>query len=174
MGKAASKAKTAAVQQLAKDPSKFQAQMDAALQANDDKKVKVFIEGDKQAGFVLNYITVVHLAAEHANDEAKCWDLVQASDKVNINAIHPDTGNSPLMTAIVNGKKVVINKLLEAKAKTDITNKAGQTAAQLLEANQSKFGDSFAEINGKLSGGGSAAAAAAPAAAATDAAAASS
>lgn len=54
---------------------------------------------------------------------------------------------------------------VDAKAKTDITNTAGQTAAQLMADNASKFGDSAAQITEKLNGGGGAAAAA-PAAAA--------
>lgn len=42
--------------------------------SDDDKKFKPCLDGDKQAGYVLNYVTIVHLAAQHANVRMAGWD----------------------------------------------------------------------------------------------------
>merc|ERR1712065_59138 len=128
MGNAIKKAKAKGMAKLAEDPSKFQEQVIAAIEANDDKKVKVFMEVDKQAEYVLDYSALVFNAIPHYDGEGAVFQLILDSGKVPLET-KGEGELTPLLAAINAGKGGAVAKLVAAGASAAATNAEGQDAA---------------------------------------------
>ena len=125
---------------------------------DDDKKVKVFMEVDKQAEYVLDYSALVFNAIPHYDGEGAVFQLILDSGKVPLET-KGEGELTPLLAAINAGKGGAVAKLVAAGASAAATNAEGQDAAAMLAAKKDAFGDSFAEAETALSGGAGEAAA---------------
>ncbi|KNC50353.1 uncharacterized protein AMSG_06841 [Thecamonas trahens ATCC 50062] len=157
MGAKLNKLKSKGLAKLAEDPSKFQEQVVSAVESNDEKKTKIFMEVDKNANYVLNYDELLSLAITNYDGEGAVFDLIMAAGKADVNKAG-EGGNTPLHQAINAGKAAAGVKLVDAGASVATTNEAGQTPAALLEAKKGDFSDEdYNSLNGKLSGDAAAA-----------------
>merc|ERR1712065_54731 len=125
MGNAIKKAKAKGMAKLAEDPSKFQEQVIAAIEANDDKKVKVFMEVDKQAEYVLDYSALVFNAIPHYDGEGGAVAKLVAAG-ASAAATNAEGQDAAAMLA---AKKDAFGDSF-AEAETALSGGAGEAAAE--------------------------------------------
>lgn len=124
------------------DPKTGNRPLENALHEKNPEAVEFLLKKHAVPNFYHNGMSPLSLALQN-NDRVIAQTLIQGG--ADVNAVNPDTGNTPLISAIYAGNKEAVEFLLDKGADLEISSKVGPPLYTALLADEKEIADLLLE-----------------------------
>lgn len=124
------------------DPKTGNRPLENALHEKNPEAVEFLMKNHAVSNFYHNGMSPLNLALQN-NDKITAQTLIQGG--ADVNSVNPDTGNTPLISAIYAGNKEAVEFLLDKGAELEIPSKVGSPLYVAVTTDKKEIADLLLE-----------------------------